>query len=58
MEYHSDTETLLRAFDYFGVENTLKQIVGMFAISLIDKKSNKTYLIRDRFGEKPLYFGG
>tara|TARA_B100002019_G_C21274051_1_gene604112 strand:- start:2 stop:2044 length:2043 start_codon:yes stop_codon:yes gene_type:complete len=53
----SDTETLLRAFDYFGVENTLQQIVGMFAISLIDKKSNKTYLIRDRFGEKPLYFG-
>ena len=53
----SDTETLLAAFEYWGVENTLDRLVGMFAISLWDKIEKKLYLIRDRFGEKPLYFG-
>jgi len=53
----SDTETLLACFECWGVENTLEKLVGMFAISLWDKQLNKLYLIRDRFGEKPLYFG-
>jgi asparagine synthase (glutamine-hydrolysing) len=53
----SDTETLLAAFEHWGVEDTLDKLVGMFAISLWDKIEKKLYLIRDRFGEKPLYFG-
>lgn len=54
---HSDTETLLAAFEAFGVETTLKLTVGMFAIALWDRQTQTLTLARDRFGEKPLYYG-
>ncbi|WP_417439213.1 asparagine synthase (glutamine-hydrolyzing) [Idiomarina sp.] len=54
---HSDTETLLNCFAYWGVEETLKASVGMFAFSLWDKKEQQLTLARDRLGEKPLYWG-
>jgi asparagine synthase (glutamine-hydrolysing) len=52
----SDTESILNSFMSFGVEKTLQMMEGMFAIILYDKKENNIYLIRDRFGEKPLYY--
>jgi len=54
---HSDTETLVSAFSQWGIEKTLEQLVGMFAIAVWDTRIKKLYLIRDRFGEKPLYYG-
>jgi asparagine synthase (glutamine-hydrolysing) len=54
---NSDTETLLVAFNTWGIKNTLKKLRGMFAIALWDKKNHNLSLIRDRFGEKPLYYG-
>lgn len=53
----TDTETLLEAFEQWGIENTLAKLRGMFAIALWDKTEKNFYLIRDRFGEKPLYYG-
>ncbi|PIF59335.1 asparagine synthase (glutamine-hydrolyzing) [Flavobacterium sp. 2] len=54
---HSDTEILLVCFELLGIEETIKRLVGMFAIVLWDNDDNKLYLIRDRIGEKPLYYG-
>ena len=54
---HSDTETLLAGFEAWGVEATLQKTVGMFAIALWDKQAQTLTLARDRFGEKPLYYG-
>lgn len=54
---HSDTETLLAGFEAWGVEKTLKQTIGMFAIALWDRAERTLLLARDRVGEKPLYYG-
>lgn len=54
---HSDTETLLEAIEYWGLESTLKKAKGMFAIALWNKNSRILSLARDRMGEKPLYYG-
>ena len=51
----TDTETLLESVSLLGLEKTLSKLRGMFAFSLYDKKNKKIYLIRDRYGEKPLY---
>ena len=53
----SDTEVLLAAFDAWGVEVTLKKLVGMFAIALWDRHARTLTLARDRMGEKPMYYG-
>lgn len=54
---HSDTETLVEAIATWGLEKTLGKCVGMFAIALWDRKERQLQLARDRFGEKPLFFG-
>lgn len=54
---HSDTETILECFVLWGLERTLKACDGMFALALWDRANRTLTLARDRFGEKPLYFG-
>ena len=54
---HSDTETLVQAIAAWGLETALDRAVGMFAFGLWDRADRKLYLVRDRFGEKPLYYG-
>jgi len=53
----SDTETLLCCFDVFGIKKTIQESVGMFAFAVYDNIEKKLILGRDRFGEKPLYYG-
>lgn len=53
----SDTEVLLEAIRTWGVEGVLPRLNGMFAFAVWDCVERKLHLARDRFGEKPLYYG-
>jgi len=50
----SDTETLLHLWERLGVA-MLPELDGMFALVLFDTMTQRLWLARDRFGEKPLY---
>jgi len=52
----SDTEVLLEAVVHWGVERTLEVANGMFAFGLWDAVERRLELVRDRLGEKPLYW--
>ena len=54
---HSDTETLVEAIAAWGLDSVLDRLVGMFAFALWDRRERALHLVRDRFGEKPLYYG-
>jgi asparagine synthase (glutamine-hydrolysing) len=53
---HSDTETLLACLDQWGLQGTIQRLVGMFAIAIWSVRDQQLILVRDRFGEKPLYY--
>lgn len=52
-----DTETILAAFETWGIEESIKKFNGMFAIAVFNKATKELILIRDKNGEKPLYYG-
>jgi asparagine synthase (glutamine-hydrolysing) len=54
---HSDTEVLIEGMARWGVEAAIKRAAGMFALAAWDRERRVLHLARDRFGEKPLYFG-
>ncbi|MEO8740957.1 MAG: asparagine synthase (glutamine-hydrolyzing) [Casimicrobiaceae bacterium] len=54
---HSDTEALLEAIVRYGITGALQRCVGMFALAVWDRELRQLTLGRDRFGEKPLYYG-
>ncbi len=54
---HSDTEVMLAGIARWGLPDTLRRCNGMFAGALWDRQSRTLGLFRDRFGQKPLYYG-
>ena len=53
----SDTEVLVVGLDRWGLDETLDRMEGMFAFGAWDAASRTLHLARDRFGEKPLFYG-
>ena len=51
----TDTEVVLAAYDYWG-EECVQYFNGMWSFAIYDKKSEKVFMSRDRFGIKPFYF--
>ncbi|MFN3998548.1 asparagine synthase (glutamine-hydrolyzing) [Algoriphagus sp.] len=52
---NTDTEIIILAWSEWG-EDCLNKFNGMFAFGLFETKTNKLYVVRDRFGIKPLYY--
>ncbi len=53
---HCDTEVIVEGAAVWGVEATVKRLIGMFAMALWDRQERTLYLVRDRLGIKPLYW--
>jgi asparagine synthase (glutamine-hydrolysing) len=51
----TDTEVILRLYERMGVE-CIRQLNGMFAFAILDRRQRKLVLARDHFGIKPLYY--
>jgi len=52
----SDSEIILHLFPRHGLEGTLPELRGEFAFALYERDNETLYLVRDRFGIKPLYW--
>ncbi len=52
---HSDTETIAEYINEFGVNKFWENADGMYALAAFNIFSKKLFLLRDNFGEKPLY---
>lgn len=57
LQDRSDTEVLFQLLRKHGPEGAIERIDGMFAFAFRDGATGAVYLVRDRFGEKPLYYG-
>jgi asparagine synthase (glutamine-hydrolysing) len=53
---NSDTEVILKGFSKWGFNELLNKLEGMFVFALYELKTKELWIVRDRFGEKPLYY--
>ena len=54
---HSDTEVIVEGCAQWGVEQTVRRLIGMFAFAAWNRETRTMSLVRDRLGIKPLYWG-
>lgn len=54
-ESNTDTEVVLNSFIEWG-ENCVNKFNGMWAFTIYDKKENRLFISRDRYGIKPFYY--
>ncbi len=54
---HGDSEVLVEAISRWGPEGAARRCNGMFAFAAWDARERELTLVRDRLGEKPLYYG-
>ena len=52
---NTDTEVIVKLYEAYGIKS-FEKLDGMFAFSLYDKREEVIYLVRDKLGEKPLYY--
>lgn len=52
----SDTEFILRAYERWGLEETLRRLRGMYALAILDRRRGELHLARDPMGKKPLVY--
>ena len=52
----SDIELAIHAYEEWGIKKAVSKFRGQFALAIHDKKSRIVFLVRDRMGEKPIYF--
>jgi asparagine synthase (glutamine-hydrolysing) len=52
---HSDTETILHAYEEYGSQ-CVEKLDGMFAFAIYDGRRNELFAARDRVGKKPFFF--
>ena len=57
VDYHteSDTEVVLELWRKYG-KQSLNKLRGMFSFAIYDESSGNTFIVRDHFGIKPLYY--
>ena len=53
----SDTEVVLESIANYGFVKAISMIDGMFAMAAYNFKDKVLWLARDKFGEKPIYYG-
>ena len=54
--FKNDAALVLSLYQVHGLEKTLQLCNGDFALALYDQPNHALYLVRDRFGIKPLYY--
>jgi asparagine synthase (glutamine-hydrolysing) len=52
---HSDTEVVLNGLTYYGI-SFVDKLIGQFAIAFYDSENRKLFMLKDRIGQKPLFY--
>jgi len=55
LETSSDTEVVLKGYAKYGADY-VNRLNGIFAFAILEARTEKLFLCRDRFGVKPLYY--